>query len=152
MEGREAPAEQERASLQEPTEDAEGSANEGSASDSLTEEAAAGTVAAMYLSVVREDYEGSYEFLSEGYRQREFPTRGDWEENFSDLRAITFTETPTARISGDGEAVVTGETATITNGGEATSESGAWNLVSEGGEWKIDDMDIRERDRAGDEV
>ncbi len=147
----EPPAAQEQASSTEPPDDPEGDEGD-EGSDVLTEEAAAGTVATMYLSVVRGEYESSYENLSEEYRREEFPTRADWEENFSELRAITFTETPTARVSG-GEAVVTGETASITTSGEAKSESGSWNLVAEDGEWKIDGMEIRERSRqAGDEA
>ncbi|MGH3086731.1 MAG: protein kinase domain-containing protein, partial [Rubrobacteraceae bacterium] len=122
--------------------------SDGEGSDALTEEAAVGLVATMYLSVVREDYEDSYAALSEGYRRREFPTRGDWRRNFADLRAITFTETPTARVSGD-EAVVRGETASITNSGEAYGESGTWRLVAEDGEWKLDGMDLREQRTPG---
>jgi len=154
---REAPAAQEQASATEPPDDPEGErsggeVSEGERSDALTEDAAAGMVANMYLSVVRGEYESSYEYLSEEYRREDFPTRAEWEENFSELGAITFTETPTARVSGD-EAVVTGETASITTDGEATVESGLWNLVAEGGEWKINGMELRERSqRTGDEV
>ncbi len=145
------PATQEQAGSTEPPDDPDGEAS-GEGSAALTEEAAAGTVATMYLSVVRGEYEGSYEYLSEEYRREEFPALAEWEENFSELRAITFTETPAARISGD-EAVVTGETASITTGGEARSESGLWNLVAEDGEWKIDGMELRERSRrVGDKV
>jgi eukaryotic-like serine/threonine-protein kinase len=144
----EPPVEQEQASSSGPPDD---DPDEDGNSADLTEDAAAGTVATMYLLVVRGEYERSYGYLSEEYRREEFPTRADWEENFSDLRAITFTETPVARVSGEGEAVVTGETASIMNDGEATGESGEWNLVAEDGEWKIDGMEFRER-RAGDEV
>lgn len=104
----------------------------------LTDVAAAQSVLEMYVALGQQDYEASYEYLSEGYKENSYPTVEAWEQENSDFRAMRPINEPTSQVS-DGEATVEADIQVIRSNG-ITQESGVWTLVEENGRWKIDDI------------
>jgi serine/threonine-protein kinase len=108
--------------------------------DGLTQEAAEQTVQEFYVSAVRGDTSRAYELLTDEWRQRYFPTQAELEGTFEPVQAVTFVEGPTAEVTGD-TATVTGRTrATLTD--QIEQNEGTWRLVSEGGEWRINEWTV----------
>ena len=109
---------------------------------SLTDVAAAETVAEMYLAITQQRYAESYEYLSRGYRQNGYPTLEAWVQEHSELRAMRFTETPVARTSG-GVATVEGNIEILRPDGTREQQKGTWKLVKEDGRWKMSELQTR---------
>ncbi len=117
----------------------------GGSDDTLSEEAAAQVVEQVYEAAESEDYEASYQLLSQGFRQREGVNSAEaWSAIFETLESISFEEGPDAQVSGN-TATVTGVTiAEHTNRTERNTAS--WTLVAEGGEWKLDSLAIENQE------
>src|SRR5919202_2238495 len=107
----------------------------------LTSEAAAQTVREFYTSSTAGNFDRSAQLLSESYRRSTFPNRGVFEGTFAGVESVEFIEGPTAKVSGD-TATVTGRTR-ATRTSQVELNEGTWYLVNEGGEWKIDGMNVR---------
>jgi ketosteroid isomerase-like protein len=110
----------------------------------LTEEAAEQTVRDVYATAAEGDYDASYDLLSGRFKQSTAPTQAQWSGQFNTLQSIEFEEGPEAQVSGD-TATVTGVTiAEHTDRTERNTVS--WTLVDEGGEWRLDDLQLQERE------
>ena len=107
----------------------------------LTRDAAAQTVKEFYAAATAGNFDRSAQLLSESFRQSTFPNRGVFEGTFAGVESVEFIEGPTAKVSGD-TATVTGRTR-ATKTGQVELNEGTWYLVNEGGEWKINAMNVR---------
>jgi hypothetical protein len=115
--------------------DAELDPSERQGQDGLTAEAAERTVEEFYTSADQGDIGTAYGLLTDEWRQQYFPTQADLEGTFAAVEEVRFVEGPTAEVSGD-TATVTGQTeARLTD--EIQQNQGTWELVNEGGEWRI---------------
>ncbi len=95
-----------------------------------------------YSLAAQGDYDTSYDLLSAGWRQAQFPSQAKLEGTFAEVEDVTFIEGPTAEVSG-GTATVTGTTrAELTT--ETQRNRGTWFLVRDNGEWLIDEWDVNE--------
>ncbi|MBA3792010.1 MAG: protein kinase, partial [Rubrobacter sp.] len=95
-----------------------------------------------YSLAAQGDYDTSYDLLSTGWRQAQFPSQAKLEGTFAEVEDVTFIEGPTAEVSG-GTATVTGTTrAELTT--ETQRNRGTWFLVRDNGEWLIDEWDVNE--------
>ncbi len=110
-------------------------------SDGLTAAAAEQTVRGWYDSAVSKDYESFNARLSTGFRQSTFPDQGTFDGTFETLKSIEFVEGPKAQVSQD-TATVTGTTI-AEHEGFTERNTGTWNLVDEGGEWKLDNVNVQ---------
>ncbi len=116
------------------------SAGSGSGTSGGAAEVAEQTVEDFYTLAAQEDYDRSYDLLSAGWRQAQFPSQTDLEGTFAEVEDITFVEGPTAEVSGN-TATVTGTTrAELTT--ETQRNEGTWFLVRDNGEWLIDEWDV----------
>lgn len=106
-----------------------------------TEAAAASqAVESVYQLAAQGDYAGSYALLSGDFQQNSAGSQQNWAGTFDTLESISFTEGPTATVSGD-TAQVTGTTrAEHTYGTERNQ--GTWTMVREGGEWRLDGLSL----------
>jgi len=110
----------------------------------LTAEAAEETVQRVYETAESEEYGTSYDLLSENFRATENVTEAGWADTFSELQSIEFVEGPDAEVSGD-TATVSGVTrAELT--GQTERNTATWTLVNEGGEWKLDTINIENQE------
>jgi serine/threonine-protein kinase len=116
-------------------------AKESEQADGLTAAAAEQTVQGWYDSAVSKDYEGFDARLSTGFRQSTFPDQGTFDGTFETLKSIEFVEGPNAQVSQD-TATVTGTTI-AEHEGFTERNTGTWNLVDEGGEWKLDNVSVQ---------
>ncbi|MGB3634545.1 MAG: hypothetical protein WA982_10940, partial [Rubrobacteraceae bacterium] len=115
----------------------------------LTEVGAATTVAEMYLTLGQKDYESSYRYLSESYRESDYPTLRTWIRENRDFGALLFENSPSAQAS-NGEATVEGDVRVRFNDGAQTLQRGSWTLVEEGGKWKVDSIEaLPQQDQNG---
>ena len=113
----------------------------GGSEGSATQEAEQ-TVEDFYSLAAQEDYDRSYDLLSAGWRQAQFPSQAVLEGTFSEVEDVTFVEGPTAEVSGN-TATVTGTTrAELTT--ETQRNEGTWVLVNENGEWLIDEWTVNQ--------
>jgi hypothetical protein len=113
---------------------------EGQAEDGLTAEAAERTVEEFYTLASEGSYDRADQLLSESWRREFFPDRATYEVTFAEVESVEFIEGPTAEVSGN-TATVTGRTR-ATKTGQIEINEGAWYLVNNGGEWKIDGWDV----------
>jgi eukaryotic-like serine/threonine-protein kinase len=97
--------------------------------------AAEDAVFQMYVAAATNDFEGSWGYLSERYRE-EVGSLEAWRERYEPVSYVQFTRAPEATVSGD-EARVEFEVQETRPGGTQTV-GGAWVVVSEGGEPKLD--------------
>lgn len=116
-------------------------AKESEQADGLTAVAAEQTVQGWYDSAVSKDYEGFDARLSTGFRQSTFPDQGTFDGTFETLKSIEFVEGPNAQVSQD-TATVTGTTI-AEHEGFTERNTGTWNLIDEGGEWKLDNVSVQ---------
>ncbi len=100
------------------------------------EEEAARTIQEVYEEIDDEDYEASYEHLSEGFKASEASTQANWASTFDQLQSVRFVEGPNAQVSGN-TGTVTGITI-AENAGQTERNTVTWRVVNEGGEWKLD--------------
>jgi hypothetical protein len=108
--------------------------------DGLTAEAAERTVEEFYTSADQGDIGRAYGLLTDEWRQQYFPTQAELEGTFAPVEEVRFVEGPTAEVSGD-TATVTGQTeARLTD--QIEQNQGTWELVNEGGEWRINAWDV----------
>lgn len=110
----------------------------------LTEKAAAQTVEEVYKAAASGDYERSYSLLSQDFRQSQAPTQAQWSSQFATLEKIKFVEKPTGQVTGNA-AQVTGVTRAV-HADRTERNTAAWTLVREGGEWKLDGVNIISRE------
>src|SRR5918998_928511 len=101
-----------------------------------SEEEAARTIEEVYEEIDDEDYEASYEHLSEGFKANEAPTQATWASTFDQLQSVRFVEGPNAQVSGN-TGTVTGVTI-AENAGQTERNTVTWRVVNEDGEWKLD--------------
>jgi serine/threonine-protein kinase len=103
------------------------------------EEEAEQAIKDVYTTAADGDYAASFDLLSQGFRAREgVPSAAAWGSQFDTLQSIEFEKGPDAQVSGD-TATVTGVTiATHTDQTERNTVT--WEMINEGGEWKLDDM------------
>ena len=95
-----------------------------------------------YRAAADGDYDEAWNSLSAGFQQR-LGSQGAYINQFGTLESLDFEEGPTAQVSGN-TATVSGITiATHTDRTERNTAT--WTLVSEGGEWKVDNITIRNR-------
>jgi serine/threonine-protein kinase len=114
------------------------------AGDGLTEEAAAQTVRNVYTIAAEGDYGASYDLLSKQFKQSVAPTQAEWGGQFNTLESIRFERGLDAQVSGNA-ATVTG--VTIAEHTDRTERNTAsWTLVNEGGEWRLNDINIQQRE------
>ena len=115
--------------------DTESPSREPQGQDGLTAEAAERTVEEFYTSADQGDIGRAYGLLTDEWQQQYFPTQADLEGTFASVEEVRFVEGPTADVSGE-TATVTGQTeARLTD--QIEQNQGTWELVNEGGEWKI---------------
>jgi eukaryotic-like serine/threonine-protein kinase len=114
------------------------------AGDGLTEKAAAQTVRNVYTTAAEGDYGASYDLLSKQFKQSVAPTQAEWGGQFNTLESIRFERGLDAQVSGNA-ATVTG--VTIAEHTDRTERNTAsWTLVNEGGEWRLNDINIQQRE------
>jgi serine/threonine-protein kinase len=95
-----------------------------------------------YRAAADGDYDEAWNSLSAGFQQR-LGSQGAYTNQFGTLESLDFEEGPTAQVSGS-TATVSGVTiATHTDRTERNTAT--WTLVSEGGEWKVDNITISNR-------
>ncbi|HEX2181996.1 MAG TPA: protein kinase [Rubrobacteraceae bacterium] len=117
-----------------------GGVDQGQAEGGLTAEAAEQTVKEFYTSAARGDYDTSYALLTDGWRQEYFPTQADLAATFEPVQDVTFVDGPAAEVDGD-TATVTGRTRAELDT-QIEQNEGTWILVSENGEWRIDEWTV----------
>ncbi len=111
---------------------------------SLTQEAAERMVEDIYTTAAEGDYRVSYALLSEGFKQSKAPTPAAWSGQFDTLQSIEFVEGPNAQTS-ENTATVTG--VTIARHTDRTERNTVtWTLVNEGGEWRLDDINLQQQE------
>jgi len=95
-----------------------------------------------YRAAADGDYDEAWNSLSAGFQQR-IGSQGAYTNQFGTLESLDFEEGPTVQVSGN-TATVSGVTiATHTDWTERNTA--IWTLVSEGGEWKVDNITISNR-------
>ncbi|HEX2107921.1 MAG TPA: serine/threonine-protein kinase [Rubrobacteraceae bacterium] len=121
----------------------EDNTNSSSGSGSDSESAAAEqALEEHYRAAVDGDYDEAWNSLSAGFQQR-IGSQGAYTNQFGTLESLDFEEGPRAQVSGN-TATVSGVTiATHTDRTERNIAT--WTLVSEGGEWKVDNITINNR-------
>jgi serine/threonine-protein kinase len=103
----------------------------------LTAEAAEETVRNVYETAESENYEASYNLLSDGFKASTAGSQANWAATFEPLQTIRFVQGPDAQVSGN-TATVTG--VTVAQTAQTERNTVTWALVDEGGEWKLDDI------------
>ena len=101
-----------------------------------SEEEAARMIEEVYEEIDDEDYEASYEHLSEGFKANEAPSQATWASTFDQLQSVRFVEGPNAQVSGN-----TGSVSGVTiaeNAGQTERNTVTWRVVNEDGDWKLD--------------
>ena len=94
----------------------------------------------VYSTAADGDYGASYRLLSSDFKASTAPTQAQWSGQFDTLENLEFVRGPNTTVSGD-TATVTGMT--IAEHTDRTERNTAtWILVKEGGEWKLDDINI----------
>lgn len=106
----------------------------------LTAEAASQTVRSFYTDAADGDYSEASSLLSESYRRSTFPDEATFEGTFRTLERIEFTDGPTAQVNGNTATVSFSDIAHHTDHTER--RSGTATLINEGGEWKIDSINV----------
>ena len=101
-----------------------------------SEKKAARTIQEVYEEIDDEDYEASYEHLSEGFKTSEAQTLAEWASTFRELQSVRFVEGPNAQVSGS-TGTVTGVTI-AENAGQTERNTVTWRVVNEDGDWKLD--------------
>jgi serine/threonine-protein kinase len=115
------------------------STNPGAGSESAAAEQA---LEDHYRAAADGDYDRAWNFLSSRFQQQ-IGSREAYTNQFETLQSIDFEEGPTARVSGN-TATVNGVTiADHTDRDERNTAT--WTLVKEGGEWKVDNITINNR-------
>jgi serine/threonine-protein kinase len=95
-----------------------------------------------YRAAADGDYDEAWNSLSAGFQQQ-IGSQGAYTNQFGTLESLDFEEGPRAQVSGN-TATVSGVTiATHTDRTERNTAT--WTLVSEGGEWKVDNITISNR-------
>ena len=95
-----------------------------------------------YRAAADGDYDEAWNSLSAGFQQR-IGSQGAYTNQFGTLESLDFEEGPRAQVSGN-TATVSGVTiATHTDRTERNTAT--WTLVSEGGEWKVDNITINDQ-------
>ncbi|HKZ27887.1 MAG TPA: hypothetical protein VJ086_08365, partial [Rubrobacteraceae bacterium] len=95
-----------------------------------------------YRAAADGDYDEAWNSLSSRFQQQ-IGSQGAYTNQFGTLQSIDFEEGPTAQVSGN-TATVSGVTiATHTDRTERNTAT--WTLVSEGGEWKVDNITINDQ-------
>jgi serine/threonine-protein kinase len=117
----------------------EGNTNSSGGSESVAAEQA---LEDHYRAAADGDYDEAWNSLSSGFQQR-IGSPGAYTNQFGTLESLDFEEGPTAQVSGK-TATISGVTiATHTDRTERNTAT--WTLVSEGGEWKVDNITISNR-------
>ncbi len=93
------------------------------------------------------DYGRSYDLLSRNFKQSQAPTQAQWSGQFDTLERISFLEGPDVRVSGD-TARASGVTRAV-HTDRTERNTVTWNLVRENGGWKLDGVDIRDKEVVG---
>lgn len=92
-----------------------------------------------YRAAADGDYDEAWNSLSSRFQQQ-IGSQGAYTNQFGTLQSIDFEEGPTAQVSGN-TATVSGVTiATHTDRTERNTAT--WTLISEGGDWKVDNITI----------
>jgi serine/threonine-protein kinase len=122
--------------------------DQGQAGGGSTEaEAAERTVRDVYTAAAEGDYDTSYSLLSEGFKQSTAPTQAQWSGQFATLQSIQFESGPDAQVTGN-TATVSG--VTIAEHTDRTERNTVtWTLVDEGGEWRLDDLQLQSQEKIG---
>ena len=95
-----------------------------------------------YRAAADGDYDRAWNSLSSRFQQQ-VGSQEAYTNQFETLQSIDFEEGPTARVSGN-TATVNGVTiADHTDRDERNTAT--WTLVNEGGEWKVDNITINNR-------
>lgn len=101
----------------------------------------------VYTLAAYGDYGQSYDLLSQNFKQSQAPTEAQWSSQFGTLRRISFLEGPNVQVSGN-TARATGVTrAEHTDRTERNTVT--WSLVKENGRWKLDGLNVSNRDIVG---
>jgi serine/threonine-protein kinase len=111
---------------------------------SLTAQAAEQTVRQVYTTAADGDYDASYGLLSEDFKATKAPTQPSWSVQFDTLESIRFVEGPNAQVSGN-TATVTGVTIAALPD-ETQRNTASWTLVNEGEEWRLNSINIENRE------
>src|ERR687890_1971113 len=115
------------------------STNPGAGSESAAAEQA---LEDHYRAAADGDYDRAWNSLSSRFQQQ-IGSQEAYTNQFETLQSIDFEEGPTARVSGN-TATVNGVTiADHTDRDER--KTATWTLVKEGGEWKVDNITINDR-------
>lgn len=101
----------------------------------------------VYRLAAAGDYGRSYDLLSRSFKQSQAPTQSQWSSQFDSLQRISFVEGPDVRVSGN-TAEVTGVTRAV-HTDRTERNTVTWNLVREGGGWKLDGVNIRNKEIVG---
>ena len=104
-------------------------------------EEAAQAVEAFYTAAAEGNGEGSWDFLSSGFRQRA-GSRNSFTGQFSTLQEVEFTEGPRVIESIGDTSTVSFSTVALHDWG-TDPKTGTATLVREGGEWKIDNLNVQ---------
>jgi len=122
--------------------------DQGQAGGGSTEaEAAERTVRDVYTAAAEGDYDTSYSLLSERFKQSRAPTQAQWSGQFATLQSIQFESGPDAQVTGN-TATVSG--VTIAEHTDRTERNTVtWTLVDEGGEWRLDDLQLQNQEIIG---
>jgi hypothetical protein len=135
---------EETASEQAAVEDTAGGGQEdttgGDSEADSSEQAAAQAVEDYYTAAADGDYDEAWNLLSAGYRQQQ-GSQAAYTSQFDTLQNIEFIEGPTAQLSGNDTATVTGVTR-ATHSDRTERNQGTWTLVDEDGGWKISDQAV----------
>jgi serine/threonine-protein kinase len=119
--------------------------NTNSSSDSGSDSESAAAEQALedhYRAAADGDYDEAWNSLSAGFQQR-IGSQGAYTNQFGTLESLDFEEGPRAQVSGN-TATVSGVT-TATHTDRTERNTATWTLVSEGGEWKVDNITISNR-------
>ena len=101
----------------------------------------------VYTLAADGDYGRSYDLLSRSFKQSQAPTQAQWSSQFDTLQRISFLEGPDVRVSGD-TAQASGVTRAV-HTDRTERNTVTWSLVRESGGWKLDDLNISDKDIVG---
>ena len=101
----------------------------------------------VYTFAADGDYGRSYDLLSRNFKQSQAPTQAQWSGQFGTLQRISFLEGPNVQVSGD-TARATGVTRAV-HTDRTERNTVTWNLVKENGRWKLDGVNISNREIIG---
>lgn len=104
------------------------------------EQAAGQTVRDVYQLAAAGNYGQSYDLLSQDFKQTEDISEAQWRNTFTTLERISFVQGPNTQVTGDAARVEGITRAVHTNKTERNTAE--WTLVREGGEWKLDSINI----------